>query len=210
MKGLFSFDGPIYKFCVLIYETCMLNLLWFVCSIPIVTIGASTTALCSVYGKKVRGESYKIYSGFFKAYKESFKQSSILGIIITLIISLSYYNIIKLNSFGKAYAWLYGIQFFIIFQVLFISSYIFPLIARFNMSIYDIVMNSVILAYKHIFISIINVLILLGLITLTFFKPAFILFISSSYIFISSYFIEKIFKKNMKKTYEAFEHDLKL
>lgn len=198
MKGLFSFDGPLYKSCVLIYETFMLNLLWFIGSIPIVTIGISTSALYYVYGKKVTGKSYKIYSDFFKGYKDNFKQALCIGTVITVILLLSFYNLIELSSFGQKYIWLLGLQVFIIFQILLISVFIFPLISRLDMKIIDIVHNSVVLAYKHLGMSILCVLILMALISLVYFMRSYILFFASSYVLITSYIVERILKKHIK------------
>ncbi|PGY09666.1 YesL family protein [Bacillus sp. AFS031507] len=198
MKGLFSFEGPLYKFCVLVYETFMLNLLWFIGSLPIVTIGVSTSALYYVYGKKVRENSYNIYSDFIKGYKENFKQALPIGAVITIILSFSIYNIFKLNKMGSAYLWLQGFQLFIIFQILLISVFIFPLIARVNMKLIDILKNSLILTYKHIVISTTSVALLIALILFTIYKLSFGLFFVSFYALVSTYFIEKVLKRYIK------------
>ena len=197
MNGLFSYDGPLYKMCLFIYETFMLNLLWFIGSIPLITIGASTTALYSVYNKKINGQGYKICNDFFKAYKKNIRQASILGIIITIILCMGLYNMTRISSFNGGHLWLYYMHIFIIFQILLISNYIFPLIDRVNMSITDIIMNAVILAYKNIIISSINVIILVLLIIVVLFKPVFILFFIGLYGLIWAYLIErgkKVFK----------------
>ena len=47
-----------------------LNIMWLICCIPVVTIGASTTALYSVMLKMVKNEEGYIFRGFFKAFKE--------------------------------------------------------------------------------------------------------------------------------------------
>lgn len=194
MKGLFSYDGPIYKICELIYETCMLNILWIIGCIPIVTIGASTTALYSVYSSKISGKGYKIYSDFFKAYKKNIKQASILGTIITIMLCMSMYNMTRISSFKGNYVWLQYIHIFIIFQILIISNYIFSLIDRRTMNIADIIVNAVILAYKNIIISTINVVVLALLIVLLLFKPVTVLFFMGIYGLISSYLIERVFE----------------
>jgi len=41
----FSYDSKFSQLMIKLCYSCYLNLLWFVCSIPIFTIGASTTAL---------------------------------------------------------------------------------------------------------------------------------------------------------------------
>ena len=197
MKGIFSYDGPIYKVCELIYETCMLNILWIIGCIPIVTIGASTTALYSVYSSKVSGKGYKIYSDFFKAYKKNIRQASILGTIITIMLCMGIYNMTRISSFKGNYVWLQYVHIFIIFQILLISNYIFPLIDRTTMNITNIIVNAVVLAYKNIIISSINVIILVLLIIVVLFKPVFILFFIGLYGLIWAYLIErgkKVFK----------------
>lgn len=194
MKGIFSYDGPIYKICELIYETCMLNILWIIGCIPIVTIGASTTALYSVYNSKISGKGYKIYSDFFKAYKKNIRQASILGTIITIMLCIGIYNMTRINSFKGDYVWLQYVHIFIIFQILLISNYIFPLIDRTTMNITDIIVNAVVLAYKNIIISIINVVVLALLIVLLLFKPVTILFFMGIYGLISSCLIKRYLK----------------
>lgn len=58
-----------------------LNLLWIVCSIPIITIGASTTAMYSVMLKLVKNEEGYIVKGFLKAFKENFRQSTLMWLL---------------------------------------------------------------------------------------------------------------------------------
>lgn len=198
MRGLFSFDGPLYKFCVLIYETFMLNLLWFLGSIPIITMGVSTSALYYVYGKKMRGKSYGIYSDFIKGYKESFKQALPLGAVMTLILSLSIFNLFKLNKMGSGYSWLQILQLFIMLQILLIGVFLFPLVARFKMTLNELIRNSVVLAYKHIIVSVSSIVMLIALMLFTIFKPSFGLFFIGFYALISAYFIEKIFNTYVK------------
>ena len=61
-----------------------LNVLWLICCIPVITIGASTTALYTVMLRLVRNEEGYIFRGFFKAFKLNFKQSTIIWIILLL------------------------------------------------------------------------------------------------------------------------------
>ena len=65
----------IIRILIRIFDLIVLNILWLVCSVPIVTIGASTTALYSVMLKVVAGEEGYIMKGFFKAFQVSFRQS---------------------------------------------------------------------------------------------------------------------------------------
>lgn len=198
MKELFSIDGPLYRFCLFIYETFILNLLWVLGSLPILTIGVSSSALYYVYGKKVRGNSYSIYSDFVKGYKECFKKAFPFGAVITAVLFFSIFNLYKLNNMGSGYIWIKLLQVLIILQIMLISVFLFPLIARFNMGLYELIKNSVVLAYKHIIVSVCSIVMLTALIIFTLYKFSFALFIIGIYTYISSYFIEKVFNKYIK------------
>lgn len=79
---LFSYDSKFSQLLLRLAYSCYLNLLWFVCSIPIVTIGASTTALYYVTLKLVDENEGMITQQFFRAFRENFRQSTTLWFIL--------------------------------------------------------------------------------------------------------------------------------
>ena len=78
-------DNIIVRALSKICDMVCLNILWLICSIPIITIGASTAALYTVMLKMVKNEEGYIFRGFFKAFKSNFKQSTIMWIVILLL-----------------------------------------------------------------------------------------------------------------------------
>ena len=56
MKHIFSLDGKLFLFLNRLADLLLLNILWLITSIPLLTIGASTTALYYVTLKCVRNE----------------------------------------------------------------------------------------------------------------------------------------------------------
>ena len=62
-----------------------LNVMWVICCIPIITIGASTTALYTVMLRMVKNEEGYIFRGFLKAFKSNFKQSTLIWLILLLL-----------------------------------------------------------------------------------------------------------------------------
>ena len=125
----------------------ILNILWLVCSIPIVTIGASTTALYSVMQKIVRNEEGYIARSFFKAFKQNFKQATIvwlliaaLGLILSVDLNMARslegtIRIVFLVIFGFFRFWLFAL-----------FLYVFPLLARYENSTKATLKNAVILS----------------------------------------------------------------
>lgn len=62
----------------------ILNIVFIICCLPIVTIGASLTALHYVTLKMVRNEESYIVKSFFKSFKQNFKQATIINLIMLL------------------------------------------------------------------------------------------------------------------------------
>lgn len=81
MKQLFSIDGPVMGFMSQLTDLIILSLLWLLCCIPVVTIGASTSAMYYVALKMARGELSGVAKAFFHAFKDNFGA----GILYTLI-----------------------------------------------------------------------------------------------------------------------------
>lgn len=82
MNSLLNPDNPVMQFITKIVYSVYLNVLWFICCIPVVTAGAATTALYYVTLKMAKNEEGGITKSFFKAFKENFKQSTIVWLIL--------------------------------------------------------------------------------------------------------------------------------
>lgn len=77
----FSIDSPLYKFMCQLFDVFKLNMLWILCSLPVVTIGASTTAAFHVALKMVDDEEGYIGKEFMKSFKQNLVQGSIMGMM---------------------------------------------------------------------------------------------------------------------------------
>ena len=79
LSGLIDLDNPLMRFLSKVADVLTLNLLFLVCSIPIFTIGASTTALYYCFFKMKDNEEGYLFKKFFKSFKENFRQLSCCG-----------------------------------------------------------------------------------------------------------------------------------
>ena len=70
MSEFFNPDSPIMRFITKIANSIYLNILWFVCCLPVVTIGASTTALFYVTLKMAKNEEGNMTAAFFHSFQE--------------------------------------------------------------------------------------------------------------------------------------------
>ncbi len=78
----FSYDSPFSQLLLKLCYSCYLNLIWFICCIPIFTIGASTTALYYTSLKIDRGEDHSLARMFFRSFRQNFRQSTVLWLIM--------------------------------------------------------------------------------------------------------------------------------
>lgn len=149
MKSLFSIDSPIIRFLSTLADLMLVNLLWILCSLPIITIGASTTACYYVCFRIIRGEG-SVIRDFLSSFKENFKQATILWLVAVLAAGLLYLDFVVLNQvslLGKELLRVLLILFTAICS--FTALYAFPLIAQFENSIKNTIKNALHLSLCH-------------------------------------------------------------
>ncbi len=108
---LFRADGPVYEFISKFTDMVLLSLCWLVCSIPIVTGGASTAALYAVCFKMLKNEEGHVCRQFFSYFKSNFKQATLawlillpIGIIIAYMIYLYYFGMSVMDGAADVFA----------------------------------------------------------------------------------------------------------
>ncbi len=80
MGNWFRQSSVITRALSLLADVALLNLLWLICSIPILTIGASTAALYACLFARQRGEPCGA-SDFFRAFRAHFRRATALWTI---------------------------------------------------------------------------------------------------------------------------------
>ena len=207
MGGLFNLDNPVWRFMGKLADLMLLHLLWFICSIPIVTIGASTTAVYYVTLKLVRDEEGYTTKSFFKSFKENFKQSTIiwliiLGLGIVLAVDLKLY----MNAMGSGgnLQRIMAILFFSL-AVIFVMTvmYVFPLQAKFVNPIKRTFINAFFMAIRHLPYTLLMIFITVFFYAAVLLIPQLSLFLIVFGItlpaFLNSYFYARIFEKYIPK-----------
>ncbi len=130
----FDIDGPLMQGLTKIADLMILNFLTILCCIPIITAGAAVTALHYQVLKMVRKEDTYVARGYFKAFKENFKQATIvwLLLIVAVLFIIFDYTVIGFSEEGGIAYW-YGVVVgaFAIF-IAFTATMVFPIMAKFS------------------------------------------------------------------------------
>ncbi len=155
MSKLFNIDSKVMRILATVGNLIILNFLWLIASAPIITIGASTTAMHAVVFKYAEDSEDAVFKPFFKAFASSFKQATLLWLPLCAALAIlgldAYYLISHAENKINVLLW---IPFFIIFAIVaVIATYGFPLIARFENSLKDILRNSVLMFLLNFFAS---------------------------------------------------------
>lgn len=200
MNELFNLDNKFFTTVSKIVDCFGLSIMWFICCIPIFTIGIATTSLYYAVNKNIRcGRSY-MWREYWYAFRTNFKQSTIVWLILMVVYSVigaDWYIMYELHKAGDKISGIYYI--FIIFFVIAIlmTIYIFPYIARFSDGIKRIFINAFLIAFGNIWYTVLLALLLAVTCFCLYAFPPAIIIIPSVYMLLKSMIMEKVFKKYM-------------
>ena len=195
-------DNEIVRALNKICDMVCLNVLWLICCIPVVTIGAATTALYTVMLKMVKNEEGYIFRGFFKAFKSNFKQSTIIWIILLLLGIVCWIDFRVAGVISGTAGIVLRSIFLLVGVVLFsVMIYVFPLTARYENTIRATFRNAVILTVGKLPYTILMIAVTVGAVivslwntaTLMFALPLWFLIGGSLIAWINSYILRRVF-----------------
>ena len=152
MSKLFRMDSPLMCFLTKIADLMVLNILFCVTSIPLITIGASWTALYSVTLKMVRDEEGSVSRSYFRSFRQNFRQATLLWLGVLVVLALLVLDIRVLNGMagGTAPGLLrVGVEILALLGIM-VLQYLFPSLARFEASLADTLKNACMMALAHL------------------------------------------------------------
>lgn len=158
----FSYDSAFSQLLLKLCYSCYLNLLWFICCIPIVTIGASTTALYYSSLKIVRDEDRDLTRMFFHSFRENFRQSTVLWLILlaagVLLAGDGYivYHLRASSTGAPAIMWTLILALLIAAGVVYaiVLLFVFPLVASVSNTNLAMLKNSFLIGTHYLFCTI--------------------------------------------------------
>ena len=152
----FSPDGLFYRIISRIGDLFILNILFLICSLPILTIGASATAMYSVLFKLRRGELGYISKEFLEAFQKNFKQATIIWSVLLGVGGVLGVDIFYANFIGGDLGNVLKVC-FIFLAILYMSilSYVFAIQSRFENSIRGTIKASLYMSIGYLPITIV-------------------------------------------------------
>ena len=215
MNKWFNVDSPIMVGLSRLADLVILSFLWFVCCLPIITIGASTTAMYYVALKVVRDEEdVKITTAFFQGFKSNFKQATAMNLIFLVLGAIlvvdGWYWFFAQGSMATIS---FAIFFAMFIWLLCIMFYAYPLQAQFYNTVKQTMINGAILSMRKFPVTVVVFVVNLLPLILAFFSltlvirtlPIWILLWPGVSAAINSRFFVKMFDPFLKAAKEQQE-----
>lgn len=200
MGAIFNLDNPVWNFMSKVADLIILNLLAIICSIPIVTIGASWTAMYFVAIRMVRKEESYIIKDFFRSFKENFKQATVIWLLALLAIGIFVGDVVIYRMIPEQIPQALMIAVLVLaYLVLGTIIYAFPLLSRFHNTIKGTIKNAFLVSIVNVPYTIVFAILMVIPFALAFFvieMAPFVLLVGFSLpAYVSSIFWVRIFRK---------------
>lgn len=141
----------IYQKCEKFGDLFILNLLFVVSCVPIITIGAATTAMYSFTTKLVKDVEGPIWKSYWSAFRKNFKAATKAWLVVLVILVAMFLEfMVSYSTAGLAYAFLLALMALEAVFLSFVLPLLFPLIARYKNTTGNYFKNAFLLCISNI------------------------------------------------------------
>ena len=175
-------DSPIMSFLARVADLVILNVLWLLCCLPVVTAGASTTAMCHVVRHLQEESISSVTRDFFRSFKSDFRQATPVYLLLLIPTAAVVMNawILSAQSSDVVPVYVRAIWMVSALMLTFVVSFVYPVMAYFDDTVWKTLRTAAVLAVaklpRTVLISAINLL------------PIIMLFVSLPFFLRSSIF----------------------
>lgn len=156
LQRILDIKNPFWQFMNKLFDVVVLNIMWVLFTLPVVTVGASTTAVCSVSAKILRKspDGSGASRCFWQSFKENFKQGAVIGLIIfgltaLLAVDLWYFFLLQGFVTGVLRYIICGVLTLLLTVTLTTGIFAFALQSLFENSVKATLQNSLLLALRY-------------------------------------------------------------
>lgn len=202
MNAIFNPENRFWIFMDKVMDAMIISILWLVCSLPVVTMGAATAAVFRFTLDQVRDEEGYVWKSFFKAFRQNFRQATVLwlaGLAVGAFLMADMYLCMRLRIPGTMrMALMTGFGCISLIYLL-TMMYVLPLTACFQVTARRAVRDSFVMAVGNLPVSLL-ILLIYGIFTvLACYRPGAAVFCVGLAIFVSSYLFHFVFRRYVEQ-----------
>ena len=198
-------DSPIMSFLARVADLVILNVLWLLCCLPVVTTGASTTAMYHVVRHLQEESISSVTRDFFRSFKSDFRQATPVYLLLLIPTAAVVMNawILSAQSSDVVPVYVRAIWMVSALMLTFVVSFVYPVMAYFDDTVWKTLRTAAVLAIaklpRTVLISAINLLpIIMLFVSLPFFLKSSIFWLligGSLSAYLNMLILRPVFKK---------------
>lgn len=206
LKKLFGIEGGFTLAMEKVADLFLASVMWLLCSLPLVTMFLSTSALYYVVVKCIRKERGSVFAEFTKFIKENWRQGVVLGIIQLLagvLVGYNAYAVLQMDRNSLLFSIYIVIAFWMVLCFVFVSIYMPAVYSRFQYGTMEYIKVSSLFSWRHVLSSLICSVVVLVSVYFLVQYPIFCIIVPAIVFWLISFRMERILKKYMPKPKEG-------
>lgn len=178
LDTIFGADSPLMRVLSRAADVIVLNLLFVVTSLPIITLGGSLTALHSTAMKLVRGRCESVTGDYLRAFRENVRHGSQLLLVLVGLAGVlaAWYLVVTTFVGGVVQLVLLVVWLVLVVQLALTGLFAFPYLATFDDVSSRVLRNARLMSWRHPLAALVAVAMTALPITLTIFYPRMVVY----------------------------------
>lgn len=210
MGNIFSINSPFYRIMTKVADAMILTVLWIISSVPLVTLGASCSALYFSVYKVLREDEDTPWRCYWRSFRSNFKQGTLIGVPVMIACGFWAYYLFQRYLIGDYLSIGPVLGLLALCFCLLWLHYILTYIARFSDRFTAVLSKSLILCLSELPRSLLVLLsFVLAVVLLVVFiviAPVLAFFVPVAYTLLLTCILEKIYGKYIKKAEDAAQN----
>ena len=196
-KSLFAMNGPYARVMNWLWNIIVISVLWVICCIPIVTIGASSAAAYYTAAKVIRGKEGTAAREFFHAFATNWKQSAFFSVVYVLVLA-----VVLLECYYLYHEPDVSLTFLYVFYVMALlvvanMQYLFPCMSRFTLGKFQLFRMATLLSFRHLITTILLLLLFAAMCIGVYLMPWGVFLFPGLMFLVKTYPMERVLRKSM-------------
>lgn len=188
-------DHIVYRILDLLGKLIICSILWVLCALPVITLGASCTALYYAVVKSIRRDCSSVLQAFFSAFRENFRQSTVVQILLLWLSAVPVCVLISAYLTQTPWGILQYTMTGVLILLALVWLLIYPVISRFYHRGGTLLRFLLLLLGRHPLTGLGSLLMIAGGTLLVLSNGAALLFVPGVLAYAQSFLLEPVFRK---------------
>jgi len=200
MRWIFDIENPVMHYIVKVFDCMCLSILWLLFCLPVITAGASTTALYATVYHYIRKEEGHLWRTFWGAFRENLKRSTLVWLVVLAVAAVLTVDVLVFRTMainGEFFGGLYWLILVLCAVAITWVVYLFAYAARFQGRARDVLRISITLMLVHPIKTVITFIPLAAGILLAMMAPGLLTILPSGIMLVSSLVTESVFAMHL-------------